>query len=161
MQVKVRPLEEMDAYTSVKWRNDSEVFKYTGNTYKNEITIENELEWIGRAIANNKLGKDYRCAILVDGEYVGNIYLTDINGNSAHYHIFIGNKDYWGKGVAKIASEIILYYAFQELRLDYVVLRVRKENVRAYSLYKKIGFIDVAENEGWVSMIYKKLFSFY
>lgn len=158
MQVTIRPLEEKDAYTSVKWRNDPDVFKYTGNIYKEEIKLENELEWIGKVIANNGSGKDYRCAILVDGEYVGNIYLTDIDGISAHYHIFIGNKDYWGKGVAKKASEIILRYAIHELGLNYVYLRVRKVNVNAYSLYKKLGFTDVAEDEGWVSMVYKNQF---
>lgn len=98
MNVTIRPLVEEDAYTSVKWRNDPEVFKFTGNTYKHEITIGNELEWIRKVIANTN---DYRCAILVDEVYVGNIYLTDIQEGKAHYHIFIGNKNYWGKGVAK------------------------------------------------------------
>lgn len=30
MQVTIRPLQESDALTSYKWRNDSEVFRYTG-----------------------------------------------------------------------------------------------------------------------------------
>ncbi len=30
MQVAIRPLQESDAYTSYKWRNDDEVFKFTG-----------------------------------------------------------------------------------------------------------------------------------
>ncbi len=30
MQVAIRPLQESDAYTSYKWRNDNEVFKFTG-----------------------------------------------------------------------------------------------------------------------------------
>ena len=104
MNVTIRPLVEEDAYTSVKWRNDPEVFKFTGNTYKTKITIDNELEWIRKVIANTN---DYRCAILVDEVYVGNIYLTDIQEGKAHYHIFIGNKNYWGKGVAKKASLLI------------------------------------------------------
>ena len=70
MNVTIRPLVEEDAYTSVKWRNDSEVFKFTGNTYKHEIKIENELEWIRKVMANPA---DYRCAILADDVYVGNI----------------------------------------------------------------------------------------
>lgn len=74
------------------------MFKFTGNTYRHEITIDNELEWIRKVIANTN---DYRCAILVEEVYVGNIYLTDIQEGKAHYHIFIGNKNYWGKGVAK------------------------------------------------------------
>ena len=67
MKVTIRPLVESDAYTSVKWRNDPEVFKCTGNTYKNEIKIENELEWIRKVTA---APTDYRCAILADDVYV-------------------------------------------------------------------------------------------
>lgn len=150
MKVAIRPLREEDAYTSVKWRNDPEVFKFTGNTYKNEIKIENELEWIHKVTTNPK---DYRCAILADGVYVGNIYLTDIDGKAANYHIFIGNKEYWGKGVAKKASLLILDYAFSTLKLETVKLKNRKENTSAFMLYKKLGFEVKNEENFWISMV--------
>ena len=153
MQVTIRPLEENDAYTSVKWRNDPEVFKYTGNTYKNEIKIENELDWIRKVTSNQK---DYRCAILADGVYIGNIYLTDIENGSAEYHIFIGDKRYWGKGVAKQASILILEYAFNVLGLDSVKLQVRKENGSAFMLYQRLGFEVEKKDLEWISMIVKK-----
>ena len=152
MQVIIRPLQEQDAYTSVQWRNDPEVFKYTGNTYEHIITIESERGWIRRVIANSN---DYRCAILVDGVYVGNIYLTDIDGETAEYHIFIGNKDYWGKGVAKQASFLILDYAFAVLNLKSVHLSVRKENDVAVKLYEKLGFCAEKEDEKWLYMSIK------
>ena len=154
MNVTIRPLVEEDAYTSVKWRNDSEVFKFTGNTYKTKITIDNELEWIRKVIANTN---DYRCAILADDVYVGNIYLTDINDGNAHYHIFIGDKKYWGKGIAKQASLLILEYAFKVLKLDEVYLRVRKENISAYHLYLNLGFSEIFSEEQWIGMVIKKL----
>ena len=132
MNVTIRPLQEQDAYTSVKWRNDPEVFKYTGNTYKNEILLETELNWIRKVVQNKN---EYRCAILADNIYVGNIYLTDITNESAEYHIFIGNINYWGKGVAKKASKCILDYAFKTLNLNSVHLRVKKQNERAIHLY--------------------------
>lgn len=153
MEVTIRPLQENDAYTSVKWRNDSEVFRYTGNTYDHEITIESELEWIRKVISNNN---DFRCAILVDGVYVGNIYLTNIDGVSAHYHIFIGNRNYWGKGVAKLASQQILHYAFDQLMLNSVLLRVQEENCAAIRLYKGLGFEEVNSNGIWRTMIIRK-----
>ena len=153
MNVFIRPLQESDAYTSVEWRNDPEVFKYTGNTYDHVITIESELEWIRKVVANHN---DYRCAILADGVYVGNIYLTDINEVSAHYHIFIGNKKYWGKGVAVKASQLILDYAFNELRINTVRLRVRKENTSAVKLYRKLGFKDVETEDKWIVMEVQK-----
>ena len=34
MYVTIRPLQVEDAYTSVKWRNDTDVFKYTGTRIK-------------------------------------------------------------------------------------------------------------------------------
>lgn len=149
MNVTIRPLVEEDAYTSVKWRNDPEVFKFTGNTYKHEITIDNELEWIRKVTANPT---DYRCAILVDEVYVGNIYLTDIQEGKAHYHIFIGNKNYWGKGVAKKASLLILEYAFNVLNIKEVLLRVRNVNTSAYNLYLRLGFKDVKVDGIWTLM---------
>ena len=153
MEVTIRPLKEEDAYTSFKWRNDQEVFKYTGNTYDHEITIENELEWIRKVIANDN---NYRCAILADGVYVGNIYLDDINTSQAHYHIFIGNKDYWGKGIAKKASMLILQKAFTKPMMQSIKLRVRKENTSAYYLYKTLGFVEQSIDSNWVTMILNK-----
>lgn len=149
MQVTIRPLKEQDAYTSVQWRNDPEVFKYTGNTYDHEITIDSELAWIRKVMANHN---DYRCAIFVDGVYVGNIYLTDIDAETAEYHIFIGNKNYWGKGVAKQASCLLLNHAFKALNLRYVHLRVRKENDAAVKLYESLGFCVAKEDDNWLFM---------
>lgn len=149
MNVRIRPLKEQDAYTSVKWRNDPEVFKFTGNIYNHEITIDNELEWIRKVTANPT---DYRCAILVDEVYVGNIYLTDIKEGTAHFHIFIGDKSYWGKGVAKRASLLILEYAFNVLNIKEVLLRVRNVNTSAYNLYRRLGFKDVKVDGIWTLM---------
>lgn len=155
MIVTIRPLRVEDAYTSVKWRNDSEVFKYTGNIYNHEITIESELEWIKKVISNVN---DYRCAILVDNIYVGNIYLTDIHNRIGNYHIFIGEKDYWGKGVAKMASVQIIEYGFNVLGLNQIKLNVRPANKSALNLYTSLGFKKIKEN-GMIEMSLTKIVS--
>lgn len=149
-RIKIRSLEEKDALTSYKWRNDKEVFKYTGNTYDNFISYKTELEWINRVINNSN---EFRCAIEVDGKYVGNIYLTDIDEESAEYQIFIGEKDYWGRGVAAEASRQILKYAFEKRGLKRVYLHVREDNERALRLYKKMGFIPCNSDNHWIKMI--------
>ena len=139
MNVAIRPLIEQDAYTSYKWRNNPDVFKYTGNIYTKEITLESVLAWIRRVIENKN---EYRCAILVDEIYVGNIYLTNIIvGYSAEYHIFIGDKSYWGKGVAQQASIGILHYGFSNLNVQTIYLEVHVENIVAVCLYEKLGFV--------------------
>lgn len=149
-KVLIRKLRESDAKISYQWRNDNEVFKYTGNTYSNYISYETELAWIKRVIKN---ANEYRCAIEVDGVYVGNIYLTDIDRESAEYQIFIGAKDYWGRGVATEASRLIFKYAFDKRGLNYVYLHVREDNESALRLYKKLGFIPKEKNDNWIKMI--------
>ena len=83
---------------------------------------------------------------------MGNIYLTDIDEESAEYQIFIGEKDYWGRGVAVEASRQILKYAFEKKGLKYVYLHVREDNERALQLYKKLGFIPQGKNGNWIKM---------
>ncbi len=149
MEVKIRPLREEDAYVSYKWRNDPLVFKYTCNRYTSEITLESELEWIRRVTKNPA---DYRCAIGADGVYVGNIYLTDITNKEADYHIFIGDRNYWGKGVAKKASQLLIKYGFETLNLDRINLQMRTENHTAYHLYLTLGFIEIERSEEFITM---------
>ena len=149
MEVEIRPLQEEDAYTSVHWRNDPEVFKYTVNTYDHVISIEEELCWIRRAIANRN---EYRCAILADGKYVGNIYLTDIDGREAVYGIFIGEKSYWGKGVAHQATALLMDYAFYTLGLDRVRLKVKVMNKRARRFYLNFGFKEIGCDDQFATM---------
>ena len=149
MTVSIRPLIENDAYTSYRWRNDSEVFKYTGNIYSEEITLESELAWIRRVIKNEN---EYRCAIIADNCYVGNIYLTNIDDEKAEYHIFIGDKSYWGKGVAKKASIEIIRYGFEYLNLKKIVLEVRQQNKNAIRLYEKLGFTRLRRNSNFITM---------
>lgn len=157
MTVSIRPLQKSDALTSFRWRNDSEVFKYTENTYAQEITVETEMKWIEKVINNPN---DYRCAIIANGEYVGNVYLTDIDDKTANYHIFIGEKAFWGKGIARIASERIIEYAFNELKLDCIYLKVKTQNERAYRLYISLGFEDYSSDQEWKTMkLVRKCFS--
>ncbi len=151
MDVTIRPLKEEDAKTSVAWRNDPEVFRLTGvRRYDNVVTVEMEKTWIRKVMADPTC---FRCAILADGEYVGNIYLTDIDESEATYHIFIGNKSYWGKGVASAATKQILEYGFRELRLSRIKLRVRNENERAVNLYRNTGFRLVDKDEEYSYMV--------
>lgn len=153
MDVQIRQLRVEDAYTSVAWRNDKIVFKYTGNTYEQGVTIESELRWI-REVINHR--DEYRCAIIADGVYVGNIYLTNITALSAAYHIFIGERNYWGKGVGKKASVLILNYAFGILRLEKVTLNVNEKNVSAIRLYESLGFLPVNNCSGKIKMECRK-----
>lgn len=136
MEISIRPLEERDAYTSVKWRNIPDLWTHTTFKATRTISIEDELTWIRKVITSPR---DARFAIMADEVYVGNIYLTDIHDGVGEYHIFIGEKEYWGKGIAKKASLLLIEYA-RNRGLKGIYLEVKQENAGAYHLYEKLGF---------------------
>ena len=148
-KVLIRPLEIEDASVSWKWRNDPEVWCFTGSRPDIEITHEIELDWIKKVL---KEETSKRFAILVDETYVGNIQLTDIHEKSAEYHIFIGEKSYWRKGISTIATYEILHYAKEELRLQNIYLSVREDNIHAVKSYIKSSFTKISEENGWIKM---------
>ncbi len=153
MNTVIRPLSIDDARLSYKWRNDAEIWKYTGKRPDHVILYEDELKWIKDVLSR---ANERRFAIIADGTYVGNIQLTDIAHDEAVYHIFIGEKTYWGKGVAHEATRLILAYAFADLKLKAVRLRVRTEHERAIRLYLKAGFEERRRDDEFVYMTIEK-----
>ena len=135
--VYIRPLEQEDSKTSWLWRNDTQVWKFTGNRPDKEITYEIEKEWINTVLKDSS---SKRFSIIVDDVYVGNIQLTNLTDESAQYHIFIGNKEYWGKGIGQLATFQILNYAKEILNLTEVYLYVNSDNLSAITVYEKNGF---------------------
>lgn len=149
MNITIRPLQRDDAYTSVKWRNIPELWVHTTFKATKEITIENELEWIQKVIDSPR---DDRFAIMADDAYVGNIYLTNIHDGTGEYHIFIGEKEYWGKGIARQASEQLIAHA-KKRHLKKIILEVRKQNEGAFHLYNKLGFKEIkTKDDGFTVM---------
>ena len=147
VDIYIRALHKNDAYISFKWRNDSTIWEYTVSKPDIKITKEIELEWINKVL---KRTDEKRFAICIKGndKYIGNVQLTNIANNKAEFHIFIGNTDYWGKGVGGRATKMIIDYSFKQLQLTSIFLYVRKENIRAIETYKKVGFkIVKMENE--------------
>lgn len=140
-KVLVRPLRFEDALISWKWRNDPEVWEYTGNKPNVIVTEEIEKQWILEKLEECN---SVRFAIEVDDVYVGNIQLTNIvNKETAEYHIFIGEKSYWDKGVASLATAQIIRFAKNVINLQSIYLSVRPENNSAIRVYEKSGFIRV------------------
>ena len=140
MNVVIRPLVKEDANISYKWRNNPEIWKYTGSRPDREITLDIELEWIENVLHREN---EKRFAILVDNVYVGNTQLTSITDESAVFHIFIGDTKYWGKGVASKAMDLLMNFAKNELNLEKLILTVNQENKSALNLYKRKGFVSV------------------
>ena len=140
MKVHLRPLQETDAKKSWKWRNDLNVWKFTGNRPSTYITAEIELDWIREALNRSD---EIRFAICVGefNEYVGNAQLTSITSDDAEFHIFIGEKISRNQGVGSKATQLVIDYAKKNLGLKNIYLHVHPENIAAIRAYIKCGFV--------------------
>ncbi|MDF0708330.1 GNAT family N-acetyltransferase [Flagellimonas okinawensis] len=155
IDVYIRPLEEKDAYTSVLWRNNPEIWKYTGSRPDQNITLEMELTWIKEAIKRPN-EKRFAICIAKNDTYVGNVQLTHITKTEAQFHIFIGESDYWGKGIGTSATGQLLKYGMDTLALSSIYLYVNEENKAAIKSYLNNGF-EIEGSEGnQIKMVYNK-----
>ena len=153
--IYLRELYLSDAKTSFNWRNNPIIWKYTGFNSGKKITEKMELEWLKSAL---KKPNDHRFAICLksNSQYIGNVQLTNVMSNTAEFHLFIGDPSFWGKGIGKQASILMLDFGFTHLDLDSVILEVHKENYSARTVYKKIGFSEIGSNDDFLKMIIRK-----
>lgn len=92
----------------------------------------------------------------------------DYKNRNAECILDIGEKSKWGKGYGTEAMSLLLTYAFLELNLHRLSLRVFSTNEKAIHLYKKIGFVQegrvkeaVFRNGEWIDSIYMGLLQTY
>lgn len=137
--VELRAMTENDTDNIVRWRNNPKV---TENfIIRTPFTPESHLNWFHTRVQTGEVAQ----FIIVDteaGKDVGSVYLRDIDhkNQKGEYGIFIGEDDCRGKGIGSAAARLILDYAFDELKLNRVFLRVFANNKRAIRSYEKAGF---------------------
>lgn len=104
--------------------------------------LVNMKKWVADSIVNSSKNLKLAICLKENDKYIGNIYLTDIDykNRNAGYSIIIGEKEYWGKGLAKESLMIILKHAFINLGLVRVYARYLKDNLAPINVAKKCGF---------------------
>ncbi len=141
-KVVLRGLELRDAKELHKYVNDWEVRQYLNMFYP--ISEVEEEEFVKSSWEKRKSGTDFIFAIddRESGQLIGTIGLhrIDWKNRNAELGIAIWKKDYWGKGYGADAIKTLLKYAFHELNLHKIYLRVYDFNKRAMRCYEKVGF---------------------
>ncbi len=124
----------------VEWLNDWEVARFLNPGVAAPFNLEDETAWFEN---RNKSKDNYVFAILtLEGKLIGNcgLHRVDLKNRSAVFGIFIGDKEYWGKGYGTDATRTLLRFAFAELGLNRIELEVYAFNPRAIRAYEKAGF---------------------
>jgi RimJ/RimL family protein N-acetyltransferase len=122
----------------VSWMNDEEVIRYleSGGNYT-KAKLEHYLSEV-------EMNPKYFWAIVVKelGEHIGNIKIDPIDPihQFGEYGIMIGDRNSWGKGIAREASSLVIDFCFMELNLRKINLGLLATNSAAIKLYEKLGF---------------------
>lgn len=140
--IYLRLMNKEDTDNIVRWRNSD--FVRRNFIYQKPFTREGHENWIRTMIDTGKVIQFMICT--KDDRPVGSVYLRDIDRthNKAEYGIFIGEKDALGRGYGTEAARLMINYAFKELKLHKLMLRVLSENEQARRSYEKAGFLQEA-----------------
>ncbi len=138
--IKFRPHKEKDIPYRVKRLNNPNVNKFIGDKLGQKTNLKKEKEWFAnyQKVKNKKF-----FTICDDTKPIGFVGLSNISKQNRNADLFIeiGEDEYRGKGIGKIAMNWIIEYGFNKLKLHKINLGVIKKNIPAVTLYKALGFV--------------------
>lgn len=141
VQIYLRRLTEDDVTeTYVSWINNPEINQYLESRFTIH-TIEETRLFI-RSVTNDN---NYLFGIfdIKTNEHIGNIKIGNIN----HYHKYadvgfiVGEKKYWGKGIATEAISLATDFAFNVLHIHKLWGGAYAPNIGSCRAFEKNGYI--------------------
>jgi len=140
-RVYLRAIEPDDYKTSIKWRNDDEIWNMVGGP-KYFVSEAYEKKWVEDAIFNSSNKLILAICLKKTNEHIGYVYLNNISwkNKNASFAKLIGEKEFWGKGLAKEATLLLLYHGFIVLGLERIEARQLVDNIKSIKVNEKCGF---------------------
>lgn len=162
-----RELNRSDLTSINRWRNDAGMVAQLGTAFR-FIGMDTDEKWMEQYLSSR--ASNVRLAICDDmtQQLVGVVYLLNIDWlhRNAECAIWIGEATAQEKGIGKLAMQTLLAHAFHDLNLHRIYLSVLSNNVRAFNLYKKIGFTEegklrdaVFKNGSYADVIHMSILS--
>lgn len=138
MEITIRKFRAEDIPYKVKWINDVRNNKYLH--YDLPLREDKTLQWF-KSLECREDRADY--TITYSGEPAGLIGLLniDLNSKEAEYYICLGGDNFKGKGIANVATALLIKRAFKVFGLNKIYLYTEVDNIRAQKLFEKSGFV--------------------
>ena len=140
-RLKLRALRLEDAEVTWPWRNQDDIRdQYSGHPFP--VNYEMERSWLEKVIRSNTPTTVFGIEVVSSQKLIGMTVLRNINliNREAELAIFIGDEEERRKGYGVDALRLTLDFAFHQLGLNRVFLKVNVDNAPALRLYKKCGF---------------------
>ena len=137
-KIRLRRIERSDIPTFVRWFNDPEVRH--GLLMYMPMSQAGEEKWFEQQLEADRIIFGIET---LEGKLIGNLGMehVDWKNRNAEIGVMIGEKEYWSKGYGTDAITTLLRFAFTEMNLHRVMLKVFDFNQRAQRCYEKCGFV--------------------
>lgn len=141
--IYLRLMTDEDTEDIIRWRNSDAVRKRF--IYQAPFTKQSHEKWVETMVRTGKVVQMIICEKAGDKK-IGSVYIRDIDAvhHKGEYGIFIGEAEARGKGYGTAAALLMKQYAFSELHLHRLFLRVFADNAQAIASYEKAGFVREA-----------------
>lgn len=139
-RLELRGVEFNHLQERCRWLNDPDVTCFFTNAGVFPVTIKQMENWYGKITQDT--GEIHFSIFTSDSKHIGGAQLKSIDwrNRSSEFGIFIGEKNEWGKGYCREATQLLMNYGFNTLNLHRIWLRVDVENERAIGCYEERGF---------------------
>lgn len=143
-RVLLRLLEERDLPLRVKWVNDPEIRHLLMFDYP--LSLAKTQAWFRQTVMD-ATKVHFSIVDRATDAVIGMTGLLDISTRHqrAQFYITIGEKGYWGKGIAGEVINLVIEYGFRELNLNRIFLYTLPGNEKARKVYEKKGFVREGE----------------
>ena len=146
--INLRLLTEQDKNLLLKWLTDERVL----NFWEGKSSVF-DLDRITEEYYSEEDVEIIRTIIEYDGKSIGYVHMYKLNDellNEYEYPLtdkvvygidqFIGEPEYWDKGIGTKFMELVLQYLTKEKNADIIILDPHADNPRAIRCYEKVGF---------------------
>ncbi|MBT3320130.1 MAG: GNAT family N-acetyltransferase [Clostridia bacterium] len=137
MNISLRYIDENDIEDIARLANDRDIAKTTA-TLPYPYTMSDAITWFDYVSSTER---EHVFAIVNKKHFVGVIGLVhEIENNRAELGYWLG-KQYWSKGFASAAVQMILGYAFTVLKVNKVYAQAFGTNTASHKVLEKNNFV--------------------
>jgi RimJ/RimL family protein N-acetyltransferase len=122
----------------INWLNQSNIMRFTEQNGKTHDQVSTE-EFVHSCYLNEGT---FLFGIFFNKVHIGNIKLGPINFTHqiADVSYVIGDRDYWGRGIATIVIKAVTNFGFNELNLHKINAGTYENNIGSIKALQKCGF---------------------
>ncbi len=138
-RVTLREFRSEDIDDIRSWVADREITRWLGGAFMKPNTWEQTEEYLQNLLQGGA-GANFVIAHKGTLNYLGqcNLMMVDNVARKAEL-AFVLKKEHIGKGYGLEAGQMLISFAFDEMNLNRVCLKVHEGNARAIRLYEKLG----------------------